>query len=490
MPLMPVSYSANLSNIIRLCVRKEDAGHVELVRSSVTKQSPHAHNVVVYFIIARTTGVYLDSSLVWNPSASVAPPQNNKPKEPDTLPPYAELPSDEQREKKASYYPPGTFTLALMPHSFHDLAEYHTKSSRPNGFRKNRYPSAQRFQSTRPDVVILDRFEGFSGSRCQSENPLSRKASMENVLSPGGLPTTLVNRDTDSHLLDHYRNVLANQICWLAEQVSGPDIFERYSADYSPLYLAILALSSLSLSQLNHIPFEDVLERYHMVITALGNSVKTEEDARSDGALFTHYLLLLFEVAATGHRTLNMWEQHSSRIQSILQLRQKAYGKEPHGFIIVYTLYVDMYALLTTTGTGSFSKTIIEQNMLPPPEDALENQSINMIIMPEAFRQMPDLLRMNRELTLIALEMAQTGRALKVEQQDLSKPRLEVNMDECRSMHELHILLMEFRETWSRFLEAKTPEESWLRELAQLPSGPFTCRTHVSSLNSMQKEPH
>ncbi|KAF7894557.1 uncharacterized protein EAF01_010008 [Botrytis porri] len=402
-------------------------------------------------IVARTTGVYLDSSLVWNPSASVAPPQNNKPKEPDTLPPYAELPSDEQREKKASYYPPGTFTLALMPHSFHDLAEYHTKSSRPNGFRKNRYPSAQRFQSTRPDVVILDRFEGFSGSRCQSENPLSRKASMENVLSPGGLPTTLVNRDTDSHLLDHYRNVLANQICWLAEQVSGPDIFERYSADYSPLYLAILALSSLSLSQLNHIPFEDVLERYHMVITALGNSVKTEEDARSDGALFTHYLLLLFEVAATGHRTLNMWEQHSSRIQSILQLRQKAYGKEPHGFIIVVSVM----------------------------KYALENQSINMIIMPEAFRQMPDLLRMNRELTLIALEMAQTGRALKVEQQDLSKPRLEVNMDECRSMHELHILLMEFRETWSRFLEAKTPEESWLRELAKLPSGPFTCRTHV-----------
>ncbi|TGO46660.1 hypothetical protein BCON_0313g00080 [Botryotinia convoluta] len=523
MPLMPVLYRVNLPNFIRLCVRKEDAGHVELVRSSVMKQSPHANNAIVYIIIgtaasslSRTTGVSLDNSLVWNrmfngttlfskvllltssASASITPPQSNQPKEHDTLPPFTELSSDEQREKKASHYRPGIFTLVVIPGSFHGLPEYQAKSSRPTSFGTNRHPSAQQFQSTRPDVVILDRFVGYSGSRSQSENPPSRKASLGNVLSPSELPTTLVDRETDSYLLDHYRNVLANQICWLAEQVSGPDIFERYSADYSPvseskgiksrhlliekLYLAILALSSLSLSQMNHIPFADVLKRYHMVITELGSSVKTEEDAHSDGALFTHYLLLLFEVAATGHREFNMWEQHSDRILCILQLRQKAYGKEPHVFIIVYTSYIDMYALLTTTGTGSFSKTIIEQNMLPPPEDALENRSLNMIFTPEAFRQMPDLLRMNRELTLIALEMAQTGRKLKFEEKDLSKPRLEVNMNRCRSMQDLHILLMKFRDTWSRFLERKTPEESWLRELAQLPSGPFTCRTHAHLL--------
>lgn len=149
-----------------------------------------------------------------------------------------------------------------------------------------------------------------------------------------------------------------------------------------------------------------------------------------------------------------------------------------------------MYALLTTTGTGSFSKTIIEQNMLPPPEDALQNRSLNMIFNSEALRQMPDLLRMSRELTLIALNMAHTARKLTSEEKDLSKPRLEVNMSRCKSMQDLHILLMRFRDTWSRFLEKRTPEESWLRELAQLPSGPFTCRTNVSFPKSMQKKPH
>ncbi|TGO21251.1 hypothetical protein BPAE_0231g00110 [Botrytis paeoniae] len=497
MPLMPILYRANLPNLIRLCVRKEDAGHVELVHSDWEPRLTFKHETNK--IVARTAGVSLDSSLVWNrmfngtilfskvllltssASASITPPQSNQPKEHDTLPPYNELSSDEQREKKASYDRPGIYTLAVIPESFHGLPEYQTRSSRLTSFDTNRNPSAHRFQSTRPDVVILERFVGYSGSRSQSENPPSRKASLEKVLSPSELPITLVDRESDSYLLDHYRNVLANQICWLAEQVSGPDIFERYSADYSPRmhnsnwqswYLTLRA-------NING------RKRYHMVITALGNSLKTAEDAHSDGALFTHYLLLLFEVAATGHREFNMWEQHSDRILCILQLRQKIYGKEPHGFIIVYTSHIDMYALLTTTGTGSFSKTIIEQNMLPPPEDALGNRSLNMIFIPEAVRQMPDLLRMNRELTLIALEMAQTGRKLKFEEKGLSKPRLEVNMNRCRSMQDLHILLMKFSDTWSRFLERKTPEESWLRELAQLPSGPFTFNAEGNPLTDM-----
>ncbi|KAF7906729.1 hypothetical protein EAF00_001008 [Botryotinia globosa] len=431
-------------------------------------------------IVARTPRVSLEGSLIWNQSPSITPPQSNRSKEHDTLPPFNELSNDDQREKKASFNQPGLYTLVVVPESFHELPEYRTKSSGPKSFGANGLPSPQRFQSNRPDVVILGRFVGYSGRRSLSENLASRKPSLGNFLPPSELSTTPVDRESDSYLLDHYRNVLANQRCWLAQQVSGSDVFERYSADYSPLYLAILALSSLSLSQSNHIPFEEVLKRYHMVITALGSSVKTEEDAYSDGALFTHYLLLLFEVAATGHRGFNMWEQHSDRILCILQLRQKAYGKEPHGFIIVYTSYIDMYALLTTTGTGSFSKTIIEQNMLPPPEDALQNRSLNMSFNSEALRQMPDLLRMSRELTLIALEMAHTGRKLKSEEEDLSKPRLEINMNRCRSMQDLNILLMKFRDTWYRFLERETSEESWVRELAQLPSGLFTCRTNVN----------
>ena len=41
----------------------------------------------------------------------------------------------------------------------------------------------------------------------------------------------------------------------------------------------------------------DALEHYQQVLPAMREFVKSEEDYTSDGALFTHYLLLLYEVS-------------------------------------------------------------------------------------------------------------------------------------------------------------------------------------------------
>ncbi|KAM0182690.1 hypothetical protein ACHAPF_000936 [Botrytis cinerea] len=369
-------------------------------------------------IIHRETAVSFNSCLVWNPSASVMPPESNQPKERDTLPPFHELSNEALREKKASYYNPGTFALITLP-EYYALPDDLTSSSHPKISGTNRHSSAQQDHSTFPNYVIPTKFENYSVNHKQSEHPDSRKDNFASASSPSELPATLVGREKDSYLLEYYRNVLARQIYWLAEQVSGPDIFETCSANYPP-------------------------------------------------------------VAATGNHELNMWEHHSSQIIRILQLRQQVRGKEPYGFIIVYIFYVDLYALLTTTGTGSFSKTVIEQNMLPAPEDALTNRLLNMTFIPKESLQMPDLLRMNRELALIALEMARMGRRFRSEERDLSMARLEVNIDQYKPMKDLQELLMKFRVTWSTFLETKTPKASWLHEFAELPSGLFTCRTHAN----------
>lgn len=97
------------------------------------------------------------------------------------------------------------------------------------------------------------------------------------------------------------------------------------------------------------------------------DAVREPGDEYSDGALFTHYLLLLFEVcypstcktatslmsvilhclltsdvkvAATGHSQTNMSEycqinmwQHRHRVLCILQQRREVFGKEPHNYI-------------------------------------------------------------------------------------------------------------------------------------------------------------
>lgn len=150
-------------------------------------------------------------------------------------------------------------------------------------------------------------------------------------------------------------------------------------------------------------------------------------------------------------------------------------------FMLKWVTYIDMYALLTTTGTGSFSKTVIEQDMLPAPESALKNTNLNMVFIPEAFRQMPQLLRINRELTLMALRMAQAARQLRSDARDLSVPPIEKNIRQCNAMRDIYTLLISFEHTWHSHLEITDPEEDWLEEMLKLPGGPFTCRTHVSS---------
>lgn len=167
-------------------------------------------------------------------SASVMPTESNQPKERDTLPPFHELSSEALREKKASYYNPGTFALITLP-EYYALPDDLTSSSHPKIFGTNRHSSAQQDHSTFPNYVIPTKFGNYSVNHKQSEHPDSRKDNFASASSPSELPATLVGREKDSYLLEYYRNVLARQIYWLAEQVSGPDIFETCSANYPPV---------------------------------------------------------------------------------------------------------------------------------------------------------------------------------------------------------------------------------------------------------------
>lgn len=58
-----------------------------------------------------------------------------------------------------------------------------------------------------------------------------------------------------------------------------------------------MALSALSMAYKNNIQSVDALEHYQQVIPALKTTVQSTEDSYSDGALLSHYILLLYEVS-------------------------------------------------------------------------------------------------------------------------------------------------------------------------------------------------
>ena len=135
----------------------------------------------------------------------------------------------------------------------------------------------------------------------------------------------------------------------------------------------MMALAALSMAVQNGTQNADALEHYQQVIPALKIIVQSSQDSYSDGALFTHFILLLYEVcsktpfipvsildcgamgqlvkpclsciacyscsissnmlkiAAAGHKEHNMWQHHRSVVTvhklplkcSILSLYEK-----------------------------------------------------------------------------------------------------------------------------------------------------------------------
>lgn len=58
----------------------------------------------------------------------------------------------------------------------------------------------------------------------------------------------------------------------------------------------MMALAALSMALQNGIHNADALEHYQQVIPALKITVQRSQDSYSDGALLTHFILLLYEV--------------------------------------------------------------------------------------------------------------------------------------------------------------------------------------------------
>lgn len=58
----------------------------------------------------------------------------------------------------------------------------------------------------------------------------------------------------------------------------------------------MMALAAISMAVQNGAQNTDALEHYQQVIPALKITVQSSQDSYSDGALFTHFILLVYEV--------------------------------------------------------------------------------------------------------------------------------------------------------------------------------------------------
>lgn len=198
----------------------------------------------------------------------------------DILPPFAYLTSDEERERKAEAYTPGTYHVVVNPDSFSGLPEYaeasaESTSAEDPDLRRGSVASSKvgsvrgndqenTIETDDPNVVILSKFED-SPRRPSSTWRTSRLSltpetadhspfaifpqfslqdpSPEELLGP--LEHVVEQGSDDAKLLAHFRDVVWKQLIQTQSleggspvshfHTPGAEIFEREAATFRPV---------------------------------------------------------------------------------------------------------------------------------------------------------------------------------------------------------------------------------------------------------------
>ncbi|KAH8693532.1 hypothetical protein BGW36DRAFT_300923 [Talaromyces proteolyticus] len=402
-------------------------------------------------VMERMSEVSTAGNAVWDTSIRLHSPPVS-PGLYDSMPPFFTLTSDEEREKKAENSHPGTYHVVVVPDSFSNLPEYseeypidlNSKSlkvrrgSATSSLLSPRDDRESSIETNDPNVVILDRFEDSSQRYSVSQWKNNRLSPTSSVVTSPPTATSPLHFPFDSHfvhhqvpgvehgsrdeqLLVHFRNVVWKQLIQgqftqelfspLSSPISpispGADMFEDIASTFQPLLHAMMAVSALSLTHQQGSQSLDALQHYQQTFSSLQTALHSSEDLYSDGLFLTHFLLLIYEIAAAEEGGSNLWSHHISQLLQISILRVTTFGAERYPYIIWLVCNIDLYALLSGAGTGDFIRAMCKNNMLPNPKCQLYPLAANgySIIYPEENDTLPRALQLYHDTFVLATRL-------------------------------------------------------------------------------------
>jgi hypothetical protein len=341
---------------------------------------------------------------------------------------------------------PGTYHVVANPRSFTSLPEYrdsNANSTVPGGLQSE---SGLTDDTDDPNVVILRSFNDqprrvstlslnrSNSSRSPVSSQPSASHSPHSMVQPnlpsrrGSYSSNFPSRrgshssmldiarsgGKDGFLLRHYRATISPLLVQAEKAENDEDIFEIQARSYPALFHAMMALSALSNANRSGGRIADALEHYQLVIPALQATVQSSRDSFSDGAFFTHFMLLLYETAAAGDKDSSMWQHQMDQLLRIITLRQQTFGSEQYGFITWTIISIDVNAILTMSGKGVLAEALLRANMIPPPEASLPVGPTGPFH-PEELHYFPAILKFDQEVALLGLQIGQVAQALRDE---------------------------------------------------------------------------
>jgi len=361
----------------------------------------------------------------------------------DDLPPFASLTTDEEREKKAERSSPGTYNVVVNQDSFQHLPEYNDDAESRKEFLSplrrgsvatsltsslGRDSSADGKQPREdPNVVVLPRFEDISRRGTFSSNnprsplsPIAKHTIIKDEDPEEAImmeePELIDERDStqDAKYLHQIRHVVWKQLVPAEPDQrdgmvrSSVNVLEAAANVFAPLYHAMMAVAALSLSSQDENERLAALQHYQQALPALQNSLRSPQDLSSDGAFLTHFLLLVYEIAAAEAGHSNLWSQHLSTLLRIALLRREVFGGERFPYVVWWICNIDLDALFSGAGTGEFIGSMLNNDMIPPPSFHLYPLGVDgsSVVYSDEVDTLPTILQLDYEVTIIAARLA------------------------------------------------------------------------------------
>ncbi|KAL9603413.1 MAG: hypothetical protein Q9179_002218, partial [Wetmoreana sp. 5 TL-2023] len=385
-----------------------------------------------------------------------------RPSRHDYLPPFSRLTNDEDRERKAEFRRPGSYNVIVTPSSLNGLDEYKandgddqtpvTAGSKASKTSLTSFSAADLENNIitfdDPDIVMLRVFEDNTKKTTSPMSPslrfgLSSSSSLTSpssshhfqradmfmlpsqTTSPPPLTYEITPQDPrDWPLICHYRNLLSQHLFHVHRGTTTPplapgaffaqELFERTVATFPPLYHALMALCALGMAHRSGIQNLDSLQHYQQALPCLQKTLRRPEDLSSDGALLTHFTLLLYEIAAAAPRASNLWSQHVNQLRRIFVLRSEMYETEPYSFLLWWVCSIDTHALLCGTSDGELVDAMLQYNMFPSADNIVQLNGSRECYDPltEEAHAMPVVLDFNRKIEILTCRLGLLRRNL------------------------------------------------------------------------------
>ena len=177
-----------------------------------------------------------------------------------------------------------------------------------------------------------------------------------------------------------------------------------------------MAFSGLSMAHKNCNTGLAALQHYQQALPLLQNSIQNEQDLASDGVFLTHFILLLYEIAAGEPRSLSLLGQHISQLLRITLLRRDLHGSEPYSFVIWWIACIDTHVVLSGMGEGDFIKAMLHRRLLPTgigtDPEYIAARDLSSTADGDA---LPSSLAFHRRICVLAAELALLSRDLRDE---------------------------------------------------------------------------